>query len=790
MEVVDEANQQGLILEPRAEKYEPEDPTAPKVGKWYWLSVTVAKTTGYTEVPKGSDEEPEPIIERRIEKHFACVVHLGSNYVRLQGLGERQPGGGGRREHPTWRIHNDDFYEKCEWIPNPEAIIARETASHQKTVVALMQEIREVTARLGVGTHLGLRGAQAPEAQSLGLVLAKGKPAEEYKTALTLAKKETLPELFEKIKEAHAEMALWMSAPLVPLEANADAMKPVVHAIEDRLFSVELYAGLCENVVQIRKGEPAKLQEPIRLFQRRAYMDEECIAHYEAGGMEFKDLHAFDKWMCKPAQMERLLPFPRCVLAMQVRRNTKDREMNLSNYFDILEKIKLDKMTFLYIRNGERMYRLNTEIDFDERLFPDMTPEEPGLQRYAKRGGESRKGVRGWGIIGENELKAMRETYEKTLAEWKIKIRSVPEKDKWHHEHRRPSTDADGYEPFDHSNVYFDDIAAAIHESLVRHNRLVLVLQGLLDRSEAFHPHPPWSLWRHDSFKMATELIYDDDRALTTGDAPDFEVFRKACNAQLKIGDVTLGQQYAWKAHEAAKHKHDRDWYQPPGNEGPGKFAHVVALKGKGESAQAVYQWTKKRRGHEYDREPDLRYPDVGVKLALPIDGHHGDYNIDKNRIFNVSGYKPGDFKQFFKDPRTRADYLQWAPILLEAEEFHAGNREIAPVKPLPPRKERTPGGSYEYRMYKARKAWEGRAVRLKKDIELRGGDVSKKGTLWRVRRAKKSGYMLMQINRDGSQLLTKIEGGARGHFMRDIPAYYFEPALEVPPEPTGKKAT
>lgn len=45
--------------------------------------------------------------------------------------------------------------------------------------------------------------------------------------------------------------------------------------------------------------------------------------------------------------------------------------------------------------------------------------------------------------------------------------------------------------------------------------------------------------------------------------------------------------------------------------------------------------------------------------------------------LFNVSAYKPGDFRQFFLDHRTRADYLKWAPLLLEAEEYHAGNRKL-----------------------------------------------------------------------------------------------------------------
>ena len=49
---------------------------------------------------------------------------------------------------------------------------------------------------------------------------------------------------------------------------------------------------------------------------------------------------------------------------------------------------------------------------------------------------------------------------------------------------------------------------------------------------------------------------------------------------------------------------------------------------------------------------------------------------VSVETLFNVSAYQPGDFRWFFEDPRTRAQYLKWAPTLLTAEEYHAGNRK------------------------------------------------------------------------------------------------------------------
>ena len=37
-----------------------------------------------------------------------------------------------------------------------------------------------------------------------------------------------------------------------------------------------------------------------------------------------------------------------------------------------------------------------------------------------------------------------------------------------------------------------------------------------------------------------------------------------------------------------------------------------------------------------------------------------------------MDAYTPGDYKQFYDDPRTRELYLKWAPLLLAAEDWHA----------------------------------------------------------------------------------------------------------------------
>ena len=67
----------------------------------------------------------------------------------------------------------------------------------------------------------------------------------------------------------------------------------------------------------------------------------------------------------------------------------------------------------------------------------------------------------------------------------------------------------------------------------------------------------------------------------------------------------------------------------------------------------AVFTWEREARS--WGRSPILQ------TLAVPA-----------TEMFNISAYKQGDFKQFFVDPRTREEYLKWAPLLLTAEDFLA----------------------------------------------------------------------------------------------------------------------
>lgn len=730
--------------------FEP-NPNDPVIGRWYWVTT---KENGKTETWLG------------------CVTKLGSNYAKMTSVGEG-----------SVRIHFDRFHEKCKPEPNAKQIIAGEIENHRREVGKLMGKIEDVTKQLGVS--MGNKALEHGETAALALRSEQSNAEiKSYKKALAKAKEKTLPELFEAIKKQNESMAVWMKADLIPLKAQAAGYKPAIGAIEQRIFNVELYAGLCEETEKVKDGAPASITEKLHLFQRRHYMDEECLANYEAGGMTFGHLKDFEEWLTRPDNFTRVFPRPRCIVAFRVRRDRYDWYRDVQNWRQFIQmsfekegRDDADRSTYLYIRNGEQLWRLETKIEFGAKLFPDVDKQNLLTgQLYAKKNGYDRVGdefedkfevITQWEYEERRteqaralwkyraEMRAFRvekkkvvaayeaalATFEKAWDAWADKVDQQatkgkltkeerkkrdcddtwrfkfpgdvttrtsatgtstaigvihrqlmdsepkkPEK-KWVHEPSSPRSDIDEWKPWNKDSVLWDDIAKSVKNQIDRHNRLVLVLQGLFDRSLCLHPHPPIQLWNAQGFTDALQLVYDDSRALNPGEKPDFEAYRRQLNASLQVGSVTVGQDEFWVEREterynndARRSRRDRDnhyekkRHRPEGNPGPGLLGRVVEISKRGK--HATFRWQRKRAESNswsyWERERQRRLMDIPIdcKIKVPVD-----------RLLNVSAYTPGDFKRFYADPRTRAEYLRWAPYMLIAEDFWAGKRQVSELE-------------------------------------------------------------------------------------------------------------
>lgn len=603
------------------------DPFAP--GNWFW----------YKSDNKDTDE------------WLGCITRHGSNYVHIQGVGDSM-------YTQDERVHVNDIYRKLRAEPNAERIIENKIGFHQQEVNRLLGRIKETTARLGVVPRTAISDHNAGGDNALAVVSSQV-DTESYKKELVKAKETDLPALFKAVEAQHKLVATWMKAPILPMMASIGPMKDCIKDIEDRVYTIELYAGLTEYSRKVKDGDPAKTDTVLHVMQRKHYMDEECLLDYDAGGMEFKDLTAFADWLAKPTNFDRLLPFERCAVAFQVRRTAKERSWDspLGAFINI-QLEQQDKWTYLFVRNGEQLWMIGCDFEFGDRIFPDATEFDPANGGYMMKmfAGKTRE------IITRNEYEVAVAEYEKELTEWEA------DPDAKHYNKPRLPHDMDRVEPLDPSSVYYDDGLAMVDAEVKAYNRIAVILQGLFDRSLCLHPHPPVSVWDNASFQRSVKLVYDAT-SLTYGDAPDFEAYAAGLRKSLDVGSVTIGQDHAWMVREAARENSRtanswrekpsyHDTFRPYNDPGPGYLAKVETWKPR--ARKAVFRWQREAKdwrnhGHYYDATVE----------------------VDAADLFNVSAYQPGDYLKFFKDPRTRANYLTWAKYLLKAEAFHAGKETV-----------------------------------------------------------------------------------------------------------------
>lgn len=614
------------------------------LGQWVWVD-------GW-----GSNPETAPGLGHD-EQSFVCIVEIGSNYIKVQAPRSQN-------SYREERIHVDEISSRISHESDPSGVLAHNVKYYLDEVRALLSEVRAITDRLGISPEQNRLSDGAQDTSNALVILSSENNIEKHKRSLIKAKEESLPALFKKLKSSNEKVAMWMSADTLSLTIKIDELEESIDVIDQRIFNVSIYAGLAEEGVHCVKGEPADIDSKLHVLQRRLYMDEESLINYSVGGMDFESIEAFDAWLGKSENLHRVLPFERSIVSMRVRRYSKERgSVSLRDALINVNFDRLDKMTFLYIRNGENLYRLNSELDFGELIFPEkalFTDDEPMMIKTSFDKVEQFMTVREYESILLDVAKWKEANKDKSLIFSPFSYSFVN----------------GDWEPFNETSVHYDDALKHQKKVIAQYNRVALLIQGLFDRSKILHPHRPVKSWTPEGFAQAIELVYDGSDVMHYSDAPDFESYRQRCNALIDKDSVLFGQENYWLKREAEKEiarisrsRHSGNGYHPTifrpyGNPGPGRLAKLSCWKPK--AKKAVFSWNRDRLN--VDRYScSAQSSQIRTTVTVPAD-----------ELLNISAYKPGDYKQFFADSRTREAYLKWAPALIAAEEYHAGNIEVS----------------------------------------------------------------------------------------------------------------
>lgn len=260
--------------------------------------------------------------------------------------------------------------------------------------------------------------------------------------------------------------------------------KKKIEQIMKVICTIELYLGINEEIFQIQDGEKASADEPIQFRQMVLYMDEE-IGHWKNGGLDFKNIDWFDKWLIEKdingkLNYENLLPEKKGVVVFRPRRTSKD--YGDSDRFG--EKNAMNRQTYLLIRNGDCLYRIYTEnIVIYPRLFPRKSEFSELLQQIA---GEYQPTNERW---YESDIKKAQESAENSVFEYR---------------------------------------------------KRAILMQGLIDRSEVFLPlSKPVSMFKMDECDGMINFIYDDELTLPSGRL-SFKDWQRSINEEITEGSRVI----------------------------------------------------------------------------------------------------------------------------------------------------------------------------------------------------------------------------------------------------------
>lgn len=280
------------------------------------------------------------------------------------------------------------------------------------------------------------------------------------------------------------------------LEVIREEFQKKVETLTKVLYTIELYLGINEEVHLLQDGDRAPSTAPICFRQEILFMDEE-VGDPEDGGLDFKNIDDFDKWLIKNKNYNRIIPELKGVVILRVRRKRKEYFNPFLNHIWNQENM----MTYILIRNGDRICRIWANIQIHPRLFPL-----------------------------KNEFQGYLDIINDVL----------------------PKDDPDKH--------YFSSDKEKAEKIMFRYKQQMIMLQGLIDRTELFQPLPAPEVKISSQEALDNnwiQWIYDDELKLPDGRLP-FSEWQKKINKTITVGSRVIISGSYDREYSSIKDYHDR----------------------------------------------------------------------------------------------------------------------------------------------------------------------------------------------------------------------------------------
>lgn len=399
----------------------------------------------------------------------------------------------------------ETFASQWEHVPRGEEVLRARAEEVGRTLAQVeISSVDDRVALFGASPHVEMVVGEGVSSEALVPVVAdmtafRGQIVKVRNNVAKLQHdmKKQQRELRGILALQRARVEAVLKAQMDALAAKMGDLKGLIARAEEAIWTINLYMGKNEEIVQIKKGRPAPKDSKISVRQRVLFADEECAIAADEGGIDAAEIATFDKWLKVPEHRQQVLPEVKGVVAFKPRRYKKkyDTGGDAGAIWGAAQLDKANRKTYFLMANGENLYRICTDLEVGDTLVP--TSDEVSDLFFSSE-------------------------YD-------------------------PDTGGRKREPIYPGDERYMAAMEAADEVKKHYLRILLFLQGLLDRTAVFAPLPApgLNLLNRNVYRDHLVFINDAEKLLDTG-RPSFEVWRDKINGRLDVGHRIIGAFDSW----------------------------------------------------------------------------------------------------------------------------------------------------------------------------------------------------------------------------------------------------
>ena len=341
-----ENNSQSVALKTDVNRMDDENQI--QIGNWYLLD-TSDESLFYTAQHDWTNNEI------KVGEHgvLVCADRFESNLVVL------------RSNACEYRVLTKNMDSVLKDVDDLDALMMVEEAlaSKRVVIVQLQQQMKTLIQ--------SLTPDKSNVSSSTDVMIATKDALVAKTTELKNVHSKQMDKIGEEIKSNVSHLSIIARYITLPASVNMNQIAEGREIIDEKIHDISIYGGLYEEENILSEGYSARDEQPIHIYQDLKFMDVECVDFYIKGGIDYRNIGKFDKWLAEPKNRNRVLPHPKSIVAIKNRKYKKGSGWSND-----------PNETYLYMRNGDNIKRLKTAVDIKDTLL--ATENVMGIESYVR----------------------------------------------------------------------------------------------------------------------------------------------------------------------------------------------------------------------------------------------------------------------------------------------------------------------------------------------------------------------------------------------------------------------